>query len=168
MMSEIINLEFKKIAIEVGFDTHEEDGEFLYAETQLAFKLWQVGNVKELEMAISLAEQAETYQKLYTYWKFELDQGLVQHELKILDQLEKAISNSIVKHQRVVIVPYTGHKEIDETDMIFTVTSINSDVDMLEIRHPNGAVWSTHIHYIRPATRKEILMQKRLDHFSNQ
>ncbi len=39
-------------------------------------------------MAMSLADQAEAYQKLYRLWKFELDQGLVQHETKHLDQLE--------------------------------------------------------------------------------
>ncbi len=50
--------------------------------------MWQICNKKELEMAMSLADQAEAYQKLYRLWKFELDQGLVQHETKHLDQLE--------------------------------------------------------------------------------
>lgn len=167
-MSEINNLEFKKIALHVGFDTQEEDGDFIYAETQIAFKLWQTCNKKELEMAMSLAEQADAYQKLYRQWKFELDQDLVQHETKHLDQLENTIRNCIVKHQRVVIIPYTGDKIIDSTDMIFTVKSINSDVDMLEIMQPNGTIWSTHIRFIRPANIKEILMQKRLYHFFNQ
>lgn len=52
--------------------------------------------------------------------------------------------------------------------MIFTVTSINSDVDILEIMQPNGTIWSTHIRFIRPANIKEILMQKRLYQFINQ
>lgn len=167
-MSEIESINFKSIALQVGFDIEEEDGEFVYAETQLAFKMWKICNKKELEMAMSLADQAEAYQKLYRLWKFELDQGLVQHETKHLDQLENTMRNCIVKHQRVVIIPYTGHKDIDETDVIFTVTSINADVDMLEIMKPNGTVWTTHIRFIRPASKQEILMQKRLVPVSKQ
>lgn len=167
-MSEIKNIEFKRLAIEVGFDTHEENGDFLYAETQLAFKLWQSCKETELEIALSLAEQAEVYQKLYNHWKFELDQGLVQYETIHLDQLESTIRNCIVKHQRVVIIPFTGRLDIDQTDVIFTVKSINTNVDMLEIMQPNGTIWTTHVRFIRPATKKEILMQKRLAPALNQ
>ncbi|WP_180190204.1 hypothetical protein [Acinetobacter sp. YH01009] len=161
MMNLMLKEQFKKDAILIGFDTYEEDGEFVFAETELAFKLWMKQNEQLSKVSESLAKQNNAFEALSYKWSSCLKHNVDMHLSSCIAELNTTIESSFVVHQKVVLTCNTGYSNIDKIDSIFTIVEVKNDIQELLLKDQDGAIWSTSAKYVRKASLNEIQFNQR-------
>lgn len=149
---------FIKEAEIAGFDVAQEQSEFIYAETQLAEKLWTTKMQQISELQMSLRVKDHPLLTLINVWNAQIndhDGAAAQVLKKCTEQLEYALKNTFVKHEVVVISPYAP-SPINQDISLFNIIEVKEDISHVVMLDPNGTRWESHVRHLKKATQADL------------